>query len=223
MTELEELSEKQLEKLKIDELTNLFAEKINEHTQKLIEGINYIITEDYDNFKKNMKYVIEPREELKIKKTFEHKIFKSKLMFSKADRLKVFSQINDIKNIVEFLANKLLIYRVILPDEDFKDRTKLILKYLKDLSEDITTAVKMISSDLTEAQEICEHIKDERRKMRIEERHLLGLLWNYDMDYVSRTFLYLKELIEGIMMLSDHIKNFAEHIQFLATKYLIFR
>ena len=126
MTELEEITEKQLEKLKIDELTNLFAEKINEHTQKLIEGISYIITEDYDNFKKNMKYVIEPREELRIKKTFENKIFKSKLMFSKADRLKIFSQINDIKNIVEFLANKLLIYRVILPDEDFKVRTNLL-------------------------------------------------------------------------------------------------
>ena len=33
----------------------------------------------------------------------------------------------------------------------------------------------------------------------------------------------LKELIEGIMMLADHIKKFAEYIQFLATKYFYFK
>jgi hypothetical protein len=66
-------------------------------------------------------------------------------------------------------------------------------------------------------------VKEERRKMRKEEWELLKRLWNYDMDYLSRTFLYLKEFIEEIMLLADHIKNFAEYIQFLSTKYLIFK
>ena len=70
--------------------------------------------------------------------------------------------------------------------------------------------------------EICEKVKDERRRMRKEEWQLLNRLYNYDMDYLSRTFIYLKELIEDIMMLADHIKNLSEYIQFLATKYLIF-
>ena len=69
---------------------------------------------------------------------------------------------------------------------------------------------------------VCEKIKDERRKMRKEEWRLLNRLYNYDMDYLSRTFIYLKELVEDIMMLADHIKNFSEDIQFLATKYLVF-
>ena len=72
------------------------------------------------------------------------------------------------------------------------------------------------------AHNICENIKDERRKMRKEEWQMLNRLYNYDMDYLSRTFLYLKELIENIMMLADHIKSFSEYIQFLAIKYLIF-
>ena len=58
--------------------------------------------------------------------------------------------------------------------------------------------------------------------MRKEEWQLINRLYNYDMDYLSRTFIYFKELIEDIMMLADHIKTFAESIQFLATKYLIF-
>ncbi|GAH56221.1 unnamed protein product [marine sediment metagenome] len=75
---------------------------------------------------------------------------------------------------------------------------------------------------MSKAHSICEDVKDERRKMRKEEWQLLNRLYNYDMDYLSRTFLYLKELVEDIMMLADHIKSFSEYIQFLATKYLIF-
>jgi hypothetical protein len=90
------------------------------------------------------------------------------------------------------------------------------------ISQEISEAVKSIGSDLSKAHDICEKIKDERRKMRKEEWQILSRLYNYDMDYLSRTFLYLKELIEDIMMLADHIKNFSEYIQFLATKYLIF-
>ena len=82
--------------------------------------------------------------------------------------------------------------------------------------------MNLIGSDLRKAQDICEDIKEERRRMRKKEWQLINRLYNYDMDYLSRTFLFLKELIEGIMMLADHIKNFSEYIQFLATKYLIF-
>ena len=220
---MNELDEKSLKKLKVDELTHLFMDAINEQNIKLIEGINYLTKEDFQNFEKNLKYVINSATEVQIKKSFESKIFKSKLMFSKADRLKVFSKINDIKSIGEFLAIKMLLYRVVFPDDEFKLILELILKYLKQISIDLADAVKTIGSDLTKAHEICEHIKEERRKMRNEEWHLLMRLWNYDMDYLSRTFLYLKELIEGIMMLADHIKKFAEYIQFLATKYFYFK
>jgi uncharacterized protein Yka (UPF0111/DUF47 family) len=97
-----------------------------------------------------------------------------------------------------------------------------ILKSLKLISNEVSDAVKSIGTDLTKAHDICERVKDERRKMREEEWQLLNRLYNYDMDYLSRTFMYLKELIEDIMMLADHIKNFSEYIQFLATKYLVF-
>ena len=97
-----------------------------------------------------------------------------------------------------------------------------ILKSLETISNDLTKAIKYIGSDLSIAHNICENIKDERRKMRKEEWQMLNRLYNYDMDYLSRTFLYLKELIENIMMLADHIKSFSEYIQFLAIKYLIF-
>ena len=90
------------------------------------------------------------------------------------------------------------------------------------ISNNISEAVKSIGTDLSKSHDICENVKDERRRMRKEEWQLLNRLYNYDMDYLSRTFLYLKELIEDIMMLADHIKNFSEYIQFLATKYLIF-
>ena len=46
-----------------------------------------------------------------------------------------------------------------------------------------------------------------------KNRRFVSILNNY----------YLKELIEGIMMLADHIKKFAEYIQFLATKYFYFK
>jgi uncharacterized protein Yka (UPF0111/DUF47 family) len=196
---MKEIEDKELKKLNIDELTHLFMDNINEQNIKLIEGIEFLVQEDFDKFKDNMNYVIDTNTEVQIKKKFESKIFKSKLMFSKADRLKLFTKINDIKNIGEFLVNS-----------------------LKNISNNLSNAVKLIGSDLSKAHDICEDIKDERRKMRNEEWQLLNRLYNYDMDYLSRTFIYLKEFIEDIMMLADHIKNFSESIQFLATKYLIF-
>ena len=82
--------------------------------------------------------------------------------------------------------------------------------------------MKSIGPDLEKAHNYSEVVKEERRRMRKEEWALLNKLWNYDVDYIGRTWYYLKELIEGIMMLADHIKRFAEYIQFLSTKYLIF-
>lgn len=211
-----------LQKLKIDELTRVFADLIKDQNAVLIQGIEYLVEEDFENFEKNLKSVIETAKEEETKKTFESKIFKSKLMFSKADRLKVFSKINDTKNIGEFMAHKMLLYRVIFPDENFKLQILNILKSLRFLSDNITEAIRIIGSDLSRSRDICEKIKEERRKMRSAEWRLLETLWNYDMDYLSRTFFYLKELIEGIMLLADHFKDFSEYIQFLATKYLIF-
>ena len=219
---MREIDEKVLNKLNIDELTHLFMDNINEQNSKLIEGIEFLVQENFDKFNNSMNYVIQTNTEVQIKKKFESRIFKSKLMFSKADRLKLFTKINDIKNIGEFIANKMLLYKVVFPDEQFKNYILNILKSLKIISNNLAIAVKLIGTDLTKAHDICEEIKDERRKMRNEEWQLLNRLYNYDMDYISRTFIYLKELIEDIMMLADHIKNFSEYIQFLATKYLIF-
>jgi len=219
---MREIDEKVLNKLSIDELTYLFMDNINEQNLKLIEGIEFLVQENFDKFNNSMNYVIETNTEVQIKKKFESRIFKSKLMFSKADRLKLFTKINDIKNIGEFLANKMLLYKVVFPDDQFKNHILSILKSLKIISNNLAIAVKSIGTDLTKAHDISEEIKEERRKMRNEEWQLLNRLYNYDMDYLSRTFIYLKELIEDIMMLADHIKNFSEYIQFLATKYLIF-
>ena len=216
------IDEKELSKLSIDKLTHLFMDVINEQNLKLIKGIEFLVEENFEGFEQNLQYVIDTNSEVKIKKRFESKIFKSKLMFSKADRLKLFNQINGIKNIGEFIANKMLLYRAVFPDESFKLQIQKILKSLKIISTDLSDAVKSIGSDLSKAHDICERVKDERRKMRKEEWQLLNRLYNYDMDYLSRTFMYLKELVEDIMMLADHIKNFSEYIQFLATKYLIF-
>jgi len=217
-----EVDDKKLAKLSIDELTRLFSENINQQTLKLIEGIEFLVDENFEKFMESMKYVIKTNTEVNIKKKFESKIFKSKLMFSKADRLKLFNKINDIKNIGEFLANKMLLYRIVFPDDTFKLQMLDILKSLKIISNEISEAVKLIGSDLSKAHVVCENIKEVRRSMRKKEWKLITRLYNYDMDYLSRTFLYLKELIETIMMLADHIKNFSEYIQFLATKYLIF-
>jgi len=219
---MKEIEDKELNKLSIDELTHLFMNTINRQNLLLIEGIEYLVEENFDSFQKNLHYVIDTNSEVKIKKKFETKIFKSKLMFSKADRLKLFNRINEIKNIGEFMANKLLLYRVVFPDEKYKSQIQGVLKSLKSISNKLSDAVKSIGSDLSKAHDICEKIKDERRKMRKEEWQLLNRLYNYDMDYLSRTFMYLKELVEDIMILADHIKNFSEYIQFLATKYLIF-
>ncbi|MBY8987420.1 MAG: DUF47 family protein [Candidatus Lokiarchaeota archaeon] len=219
---MRDISDKDLKKLNIDELTHLFVDNINEQNLTLIEGIEFLVDENFEKFTQNLNYVIETNTEVRIKKTFESKIFKSKLMFSKADRLKLFNKINDIKNIGEHFANKMLLYKVVFPDKEFKLHIISILKSLKKISNELTEAIKNIGSDLGKAHDICENIKDERRKMREEEWQLLNKLYNYDMDYLSRTFLYLKELIENIMQLADHIKSFSEYIQFLATKYLIF-
>ncbi|MHA2283236.1 MAG: DUF47 family protein [Promethearchaeota archaeon] len=219
---MKDIDEKELNKLSIDKLTHLFMDVINEQNLKLIEGIEFLVEENFEAFKNNLQYVIDTNTEVKIKKRFESKIFKSKLMFSKADRLKLFTKINDIKNIGEFMANKLLLYRAVFPDEKFKLNIRSVLKSLKIISNQLSEAVKLIGSNLSNAHDICEEVKEERRKMRKEEFQLLNRLYNYEMDYLSRTFIYLKELIEHIMMLADHIKNFAESIQFLATKYLVF-
>ena len=218
-----EINDDIIKKKSIDELTHLFMDDIHEQNLKLIEGIEYLIKEDFDNFIKNLNSVIETTAEIKIKKAFEEKLFKiKKASFTKADRLKLFAKINDIKNIGEFLAHKMLLYRVVFPDDEFKLRTAGILKSLRIISNEIAEAVKSIGTDLNRAHDICERIKEERRKMRNEEWQLLDMLWDYDVDYIGRTWYYLKELIEGIMMLADHIKNFSEYIQFLSTKYLIF-
>jgi uncharacterized protein Yka (UPF0111/DUF47 family) len=217
-----EIDEKELKKMNIDQLTHLFIDVINEQNLKLIEGVEHLVEEKFEKFRENLKTVIETNTEVQIKKKFESKIFKSKLMFSKADRLKLFNKINEIKNIGEFSANRMLVYQVVFPDKEFKLQILSILKSLKLISIDLSDAVKLIGSNLSKAHDICEQIKEERRKMRKEEFKLLNRLYNYDMDYLSRTFLYLKNLIEDMMMLADHIKRFAEYIQFLATKYLIF-
>ncbi|MBY8989335.1 MAG: DUF47 family protein [Candidatus Lokiarchaeota archaeon] len=219
---MQEIDEKELNKLSIDKLTHLFMDAINQQNIVLIEGIEFLVQENFDNFEKNLRYVIDTDAEVRIKKKFESKIFKSKLMFSKADRLKLFTRINEIKNIGEFIANKMLLYRVVFPDENFKSQIQDVLKSLKSISNNLSTAVKSIGSDLSKAHDICEEVKDERRRMREKEWQLLNRLYNYDMDYLSRTFIYLKELVEDIMMLADHIKTFAESIQFLATKYLVY-
>jgi len=219
---MQEIDEKELNKLSIDKLTHLFMDAINQQNIVLIEGIEFLVQENFDNFEKNLRYVIDTNAEVRIKKKFESKIFKSKLMFSKADRLKLFTRINEIKNIGEFIANKMLLYRVVFPDENFKSQIQDVLKSLKSISNNLSTAVKSVGSDLSKAHDICEEVKDERRRMREKEWQLLNRLYNYDMDYLSRTFIYLKELVEDIMMLADHIKNFAESIQFLATKYLVY-
>ena len=219
---MNELDEKELSKMSIDKLTRLYMDNINEQNLQLIDGIESLVEEDFTTFRQKLNYVIKTTTEVQIKKTFENKIFKSKLMFSKADRLKVFGKINDIKNIGEYMANRLLLYRAIFPDEEFKLHVLNILKSLRMISLNLSKAVKSIGADLRESYNICEDVKEERRKMRKEEWKLLNRLYNYEMDYLSRTFLYLKEMIQDIMMLADHIKNFSEYIQFLATKYLIF-
>ncbi len=217
------IEQKELEKKSPDELTKMFMDRIYEQNLKLIEGLEFLIEEDFVNFETNLKHVIQTETEVEIKKAFEGKLWKKRTVFAKADRLKVFGKINDIKNIGEFMANRLLLYKVVFPDEKFKLRIEGILKSLKIISSNLAEAVKLIGTDLEKAHDICEIVKDERRKMRKEEFALLRRLYNYSMDYLSRTFLYLKNMTEDIMMMADHIKNFAEYIQFLATKYLIFK
>ena len=170
---MKEIEDKELNKLSIDELTKLFMDIINEQNLKLIKGIEYLVEEDFTNFMKNLSYVIDTNTEVKIKKKFESRIFKSKLMFSKADRLKLFNKINDIKNIGEFLANKMLLYKAIFPDTQFKAEIVNILKSLTNISNLLSDAVKLIGTDLSKSHDLCEEIKDERRRMRKGEWYLL--------------------------------------------------
>ncbi|MCP4764428.1 MAG: DUF47 family protein [archaeon] len=216
--------EKSLEKKSIDELTILFTKEILESNLKLVDAINFLLEDNFESYNKNLQFIIEAKTEILIKKTFESKIFKAKKSsFSKADRLKTISRINDMKQIGEYFAHKLLLYKVSFPDKEFKRNIKGINTSLKEISIKITDAVELIGSDLKEAHKIAGDIKEIRRKMREEEFQLLKNLWNYEVDYIGRTWYYLKELIEGIMMLADHINKIAEHIQFQTTKYIIFK
>jgi hypothetical protein len=84
--------------LNIDELTHLFVDNINEQNLKIIGGVEFLIDEKFDNFTQNLKYVIETNTKVKIKKSFETKIFKSKLIrFSEKIRLRFKIQTNAFK------------------------------------------------------------------------------------------------------------------------------
>ena len=73
---MKEVKNDDLRKLNIDELTHEFMDNINEQNMILIEGIDYLIEEDFENFHKNLNIVIETRTEVKIKKAFEANIKK---------------------------------------------------------------------------------------------------------------------------------------------------
>jgi len=216
------LPKKELKKMKIDEITQYFMNKTTKQNMKLIRAINHLIIENFEEFEKDLKYVIENKKEEEIKRVFESKIWKSKMMFSKADRVLVFNRINKIRDLGEILARKMLLYRVVFPDEQFKNDIKEILELLKTVLLDLASAVKSIGKDLEYSYEVSQKIKNEHLKLRNKAWELLGNLYNYEMDFLSRTFLYLKDLIEGIVFLADEAENFAGYLQFLATKYLIF-
>ena len=94
---MKEIDDNILRKKSIDELTHLFMDNINAQNLKLIEGIESLINEDFDEFKDNMNRVIQTTAEVTIKKAFEARVFKSKkAAFTKADRLKLFQRINAI-------------------------------------------------------------------------------------------------------------------------------
>lgn len=107
--------------------------KTTKQNMKLIRAFNHLIIENFEEFEKDLKYVIENKKEEEIKRVFESKIWKSKMMFSKADRVLVFNRINKIRDLGEILARKTLLYRVIFPDEKFKNDIKVILDLLKTL------------------------------------------------------------------------------------------
>lgn len=216
------MPKKELKKMKIDEITQYFMNKTTKQNMKLIRAIGHLIIEDFEEFEKDLKYVIETKKEEEIKRAFESKIWKSKMMFSKADRVLVFNRINKIRDFGEILARKMLLYRVVFPDEQFKNDIKEILELLKTVLLDLASAVKSIGKDLEYSYEVSQKIKNEHLKLRNKAWELLSKLYNYEMDFLSRTFLYLKDLIEGIVFLADEAENFAGYLQFLATKYLIF-
>jgi len=196
--------------------------KTTKQNMKIIRAIDHLIIENFEEFEKDLKYVIETKKEEEIKRAFESKIWKSKMMFSKADRVLVFNRINKIRDFGEILARKMLLYRVVFPDEQFKNDIKEILELLKTVLLDLASAVKSIGKDLEYSYEVSQKIKNEHLKLRNKAWELLSKLYNYEMDFLSRTFLYLKDLIEGIVFLADEAENFAGYLQFLATKYLIF-
>jgi len=216
------LPKKELKKMKIDEITQYFMNKTTKQNMKLIRAIGHLIIEDFEEFEKDLKYVIETKKEEEIKRAFESKIWKSKMMFSKADRVLVFNRINKIRDLGETLARRMLLYRVVFPDEQFKNDIKEILELLKTVLLDLASAVKSIGKDLEHSYEVSQKIKNEHLKLRNKAWELLSKLYNYEMDFLSRTFLYLKDLIEGLVFLADEAENFAGYLQFLATKYLIF-
>ncbi|MCK4237988.1 MAG: DUF47 family protein [Candidatus Lokiarchaeota archaeon] len=216
------MPKKELKKMKIDEITQYFMNKTTKQNMKLIRAIDHLIIEDFEEFEKDLKYVIDTKKEEEIKRAFESKIWKSKMMFSKADRVLVFNRINKIRDLGETLARRMLLYRVVFPDEQFKNDIKEILELLKTVLLDLASAVKSIGKDLEQSYEVSQKIKNEHLKLRNKAWELLSNLYNYEMDFLSRTFLYLKDLIEGIVFLADEAENFAGYLQFLATKYLIF-
>jgi len=216
------MSSKELKKMKIDELTIYFMNRTTKQNMKLIRAINFLINSNFENFEADLKYVIENKKEEEIRRAFESKIWKSKLMFSKADRVLVFNRINRIRDLGESLARKMLIYKVVFPDEKFKNDMRDILDSLKTVLLDLSNAVKNIGKDLDKSYELSQKIKLEHDSLRNKEWGLVSKLYEYDMDFISRTFLYIKDLIEGIVAIADEAEGFAEYLQFLATKYLIF-
>ena len=65
---MREIEEKELNKLNIDDLTHLFMDVINEQNLKLIEGIEFLVEEKFENFERNLQLVIDSHEEVKKKK-----------------------------------------------------------------------------------------------------------------------------------------------------------
>lgn len=208
--------------MKIDELTILFMNRTTKQNMKLIRGIEFLIEMDFENFDTDLNYVIENKQEEEIRRAFESRIWKSKLMFSKADRVLVFNRINRIRDLGEILARKMLIYKVVMPDLDFQNRMKDILNSLKIVLLDLSTAVKSIGKDLDKSYELSQKIKMEHVELRNKEWELMKKLYSYDMDFISRTFIYIKNTIEGIVAIADDAEDFAEYLQFLASKFLIF-
>ncbi|MHA1335961.1 MAG: hypothetical protein ACTSPW_09430, partial [Promethearchaeota archaeon] len=70
------LDNKDLRKKSIDELTQMFMDKIHEQNIKLIEGIEFLIDERFYDFEVNLNFIIKSKAEIEIKKAFEEKLWK---------------------------------------------------------------------------------------------------------------------------------------------------